>query len=148
MEDISAPVFYSPDQDERTMATLAHALQVVGWFIAPLVIFLIKPESRFVRFHALQALLLQAVHVVLYFILAVAWIAVIFSSVFRQAATSSQQPPFPLAFFIAFPFIWLAMMGLWVFIVVVAILYAVKAGRGEWAQYPLVGRWARRILSI
>ena len=26
-------------QDERTMATLAHALQVAGWWIAPLIIY-------------------------------------------------------------------------------------------------------------
>jgi uncharacterized membrane protein len=51
-------------QDERTMATLAHALQVVGWWIAPLIIFLIHRKSRFVSFHALQALLLQIVYMV------------------------------------------------------------------------------------
>jgi len=46
-------------QDERTMALLAQVLQIVGWWIAPLVIFLIKRQSKFVSFHALQALLLQ-----------------------------------------------------------------------------------------
>ncbi|MFZ0479207.1 MAG: hypothetical protein WAL71_08660 [Terriglobales bacterium] len=35
-------------QDERTMATLAHVLQVVGWWIAPLIIFLVQLKSRFV----------------------------------------------------------------------------------------------------
>jgi hypothetical protein len=40
-------------QDERTMATLAHVLQMVGWWIAPLVIFLTHRKSRFVSFHAL-----------------------------------------------------------------------------------------------
>ena len=48
--------------DERTMATLAHALQLIGAWIAPLIIFLIRRQSRFVSFHALQALLLQIVH--------------------------------------------------------------------------------------
>ena len=46
------------------MATLAHALQIIGSWIAPLVIFLIRRESRFVAFHALQALLLQIVHII------------------------------------------------------------------------------------
>ena len=55
-----------PTQDERTMATLAHVLQVVGWFIAPLIIFFIKRESRFVAFHALQAIFLQLVYMVLW----------------------------------------------------------------------------------
>ncbi len=43
-----------PTQDERTMGTLAHVLQLVGGWIAPLVIFLVKRNSRFVSFHALQ----------------------------------------------------------------------------------------------
>jgi uncharacterized membrane protein len=42
----------APSQDERTMAVLAHALQVVGWWIAPLIIFVLKRQSRFVAFHA------------------------------------------------------------------------------------------------
>jgi uncharacterized membrane protein len=46
-------------QDERTMAVLAHALQLVGGWIAPLVIFFVKRQSRFVSFHALQVLFLQ-----------------------------------------------------------------------------------------
>ena len=38
-------------------------LQIMLWWIAPLAIFLIKRDSKFVSFHALQALLLQAVYV-------------------------------------------------------------------------------------
>jgi hypothetical protein len=34
--------------NERTMAVLAHVLQLVGGWIAPLIIFFIKRESRFV----------------------------------------------------------------------------------------------------
>jgi hypothetical protein len=34
------------------MATLAHALQLIGSWIAPLIIFLIRRHSRFVSFHA------------------------------------------------------------------------------------------------
>src|SRR5580704_17545146 len=50
-------------QDERTMGTLAHVLQLVGGWIAPLIIFLVKRDSRFVSFHALQVLLLQGFYV-------------------------------------------------------------------------------------
>jgi len=31
---------------------------------------------------------------------------------------------------------------------VVAIVYGIKAGRGEWASYPVLGPLARRILKI
>jgi uncharacterized membrane protein len=40
-------------------------LQIVGLWIAPLIIFVIKRESRFVSFHALQALLLQVLYLFL-----------------------------------------------------------------------------------
>jgi len=52
-----------PSQAERTMAVLAHALQMVGLFIAPLVIFVVRRQSRFVSFHALQALIFQVIYV-------------------------------------------------------------------------------------
>jgi hypothetical protein len=28
------------------------------------------------------------------------------------------------------------------------IFYGIKAGRGEWAEYPLIGRFARRIAGV
>jgi len=31
---------------------------------------------------------------------------------------------------------------------VIAIMYCIKAGRGEWAEYPVLGRLARKILKI
>src|SRR5919201_6757797 len=60
-----------PTQEERSLATLAHVLQIVGWWIAPVIIFAIKRESRFVSFHALQALLLQIGYILLFIVLAV-----------------------------------------------------------------------------
>jgi len=47
-----------------------------------------------------------------------------------------------------FPLVWLVFMGMWVLVLVAAILYSIKAGRGEWAEYPVVGKWARRALKI
>jgi uncharacterized membrane protein len=129
------------------MGTLAHVLQLVGGFIAPLIIFLVKRDSRFVSFHALQALLLQA----LYFVLIMLMMGAIFATVIAGVAL---HPPaaghnsLPPAFMILFPVVWLGMMGWWVFILVVAIVYGIKAGRGEWASYPVIGPLARRILKI
>ena len=39
-------------------------------------------------------------------------------------------------------------MGIWVATIVIAVIYSIKAGRGEWAEYPVVGGWARRVLKI
>ena len=47
------------------MAVLAHVLQLIGGWIAPLVIFLVKRQSRFISFHALQVLLFEGVVIIL-----------------------------------------------------------------------------------
>jgi len=132
--------------DERTMATLAHALQLIGSWIAPLIIFLIRRRSRFVSFHALQALLLQIIHTIIVLILMTLWFTTIFTIVFHQ--TGGKPPDFPPAFLIFVPLVWLGFMGLWIGTLIIAILYAIKAGRGEWADYPIFGKLARRMLKM
>ena len=141
VEGLETPV----TQDERTMATLAHALQVVGWWIAPLIIFLINRKSRFVSFHALQALLLQVAYLILMGGFMVLWIGTIFGVIAHQGASNAAPPA---VLFILMPLIWLGFMGMWIFVLVVAILYAIKAGRGEWANYPIIGRIAKRLLKV
>jgi len=140
------PVYALPvvTQDERTMATLAHALQVIGWWLAPLIIFFLKPESKFVRFHALQAMLLQ-------FSIMVFWIGgmvLFFVGMFATVAHGQPRPGQPPIFMLFFPILWAGGMVIWLVMMVLAIVYAVKAGRGEWAGYPLIGRVARRILGL
>jgi hypothetical protein len=39
-------------------------------------------------------------------------------------------------------------MGLWIVVLVVAIVYGIKAGGGEWAQYPLLDRLSLKILKL
>lgn len=49
-----------PTSEERSMALLAHVLGLIVWFIAPLVIYLVKKdESRYVAEHAKEALNFQ-----------------------------------------------------------------------------------------
>lgn len=136
-----------PTQDERTMAVLAHALQMVGWWIAPLIIFLLRRQSRFVSFHALQALLLQVAYFLFAMALMVVWFVVIFSQVFQASSGQHPAAPPPMLFLV-FPLIWLFFMGCWVMMLILSILYSIKAGRGEWAEYPLLGPLARRVLKI
>jgi uncharacterized membrane protein len=144
-----APAQGEITQDERTYAALAHALQVIGGWIAPLIIFIIQSKSKFVRFHALQALFLQLCLLVFWVIFAMFWFAIIFATVLQQIPQQAAHPSSPPLFlFFTFPLIWLVGMGLWVAIVVIAIIYAIRAGRGEWAEYPIIGEWVRRILHI
>jgi uncharacterized protein len=135
-----------PTQDDRTMATLAHALQIVGWWIAPLIIFLIKRQSRFVSFHALQALLLHLLHMIVSFALIAIFFVGMFTSLAHHIPEKTNAPPPVL--FVLFPIMWLGFTGAYVLILTLAILYAIRAGRGEWADYPLLGRLARKILKL
>ena len=132
-----------PTPDETTFAALAHALQVVGWFIAPLIILLVKDRSKFVRFHAFQALILQIAYTLVFGGVITAFIILVLLS---GPATSGKNPP--LALILGFPIIWLAVMGSYVLVLVLAIVYAVRAGRGEWAAYPLIGRLAARVAGV
>jgi len=131
-------------QEERTMAVLAHVLQLIGGWVAPLVIFLIKRESRFVSFHALQVLFLHLALVVAGAVVVVAgFIGILFAVAFHAGKNTA-----PLGIFILFPMFWLGLIVIWVTMVLVAVLYGIKAGRGEWAEYPVFGGLARRVLKI
>ena len=132
------------------MATLAQALSILG-FLAPLIIFLIKRQSRFVSFHALQALLWHITYLVLVMVVMMVFVAVFAFTIMSQVtnAHGGAGPPgaFP-AVFLIFPFIWLVFAAAGICNLVLAVVYAVKAGQGEWANYPVFGKWARKLLKM
>ena len=129
----------TPTEDERTMAMLAHLLMAFTGFIGPLVIFCVKQNSRFVRFHSLQALIWHAIYLgVIFAFMAVFFVVMMTSLIHNPPQPHSQTPP---AFFYIFPFIWLGFMGGWVVNVILGVVYAIKANRGEWATYPVYGKW-------
>lgn len=129
------------------MATLAHVLQIVGYWIAPLVIYLIRRQSKFVSFHAMQALLWQIVFMILWMGAILVWVLVVLATVLPYANKSTPANAPPIALFAVFPVFWLSWMGMFVLNLTLGIVYGIKAGRGEWAAYPVVGRWARRIVG-
>ncbi len=135
-----------PDSDERMYACLAQFLQMVGGFIGPLIIFLVKRESRFVAFHALQALLWQIVVMIGWMVFMALFFSMAFAG-FPQPGTKPPPGP-PPGFFFLFPLLWLGAMGGWVLTLILAIVYGVKAMRGEWAAYPFIGRLAKRMLGV
>ena len=138
-----------PSQDERTMAMLAHVLQLVGWWIAPIVIFVLKRESRFTSFHALQALLLQIVNVIFMILVVVfmlLWFAItFFTFVLHPPAKDAASPA---GFFVLIPLVWLVLVAYWGGMLIIAVVFGIKASRGEWAEYPILGRLARNLLKI
>ncbi len=145
MDEVTQSAVAQSTQDERTIALLAHMLQIMLWWIAPLAIFLIKRDSKFVSFHALQALLLQAVYVLTIIAGMVLAFGVFILSAALAPEGSNAVPP---EFYFLMPVLWLSLMGMGVVVLLAGIVYGVKAGRGEWAEYPVLGTLARRILKL
>jgi uncharacterized membrane protein len=141
----TVPDLTATTPDERSMAVLAHALQVVGGWIPPLIIFFVKRQSRFVSFHSFQVLFLELVFVVITLCGMMFWLATIAVTFLHSQGNHNQ---FPVAFLAVFPIFWLGWTGVWVTKIVVAVIYSIKAGRGEWAEIPVVGGLARSVLKI
>lgn len=127
---------------------LAHLLAIFSGFVAPGIIYLVKRrDSRFVAFHAMQAFLW---HVFFFALLITGFIAfaivmVVLAAKFPHAPTpppDEARPP--LAFFLGFFGLWLAMMlgGLANF--GACIYLAIRANEGKWTRYPLAGKLAMR----
>jgi uncharacterized Tic20 family protein len=134
--------FPPPTQDEKTLAFLAELLQLFTGFLGPLIIFLVRRNSRFVSFHALQALLWQVLYLILVALVMLSFFFTFLASVPDRGRETERQPE--LSFFLAFlPFWGVAMVG-WVINLILAIVYGIKALNGQWAEYPLLGKLARR----
>jgi uncharacterized Tic20 family protein len=133
-------------QDEKAFAGLAHALMMGTWWIGPLIVYLTKKESRFVAFHSLQALFWQIIYTVLVFGGMMIFMAVILVSTLSGGKQAPAQPP--IALFIMFPFLWLFMMGGLAITLTLGIMFCLKAMRGEWAGYPVIGNWARKAAGL
>lgn len=100
--------------DDRSMALLIHLLALVSGFIGPLIVWLVKrDESAFIDFHGKEALNFQIT-------MFMAWIAAFFAAIV-------------LIGFLVMPI-------LIVLQVILPILAAVAANRGEYYRYPLTLR--------
>jgi uncharacterized protein len=132
-----------PTEDERTMAFLAHLLQVFTGFLAPLVIYCVKQNSRFVKYHALQSLVWQLCYMALFLVGIMIFFVAMFATVLQTASSAhGHAPPQPSpAVFLFLPLIWLLFIIGWVTNLVLGIMYGIKANRGEWAGYPIIGTW-------
>ena len=132
-----------PSKDECVIAMLAHVLMIFSWFWAPLIIYFAKRDSRFVAFHALQALVWQIIWVCAWVVTFGAIFALTLSTTFVSggAGGAGTMPP---VFVVVFPLLWVGIMGGWVLNLVLGIVFGINASHGEWARYPLLGRWTLR----
>lgn len=136
------PSLPQPTQDDRNMAMLAHLLQIFTGFFGPLVIYFIRRQSRFVAFHSLQAVFWQLL------VTAFSFAGVFLMVVTVMAVGTERSGPPSGGFVAALVVFWLAMICVSILNLVVAVYFTVKASKGEWAENPLVGGWARRAAGI
>ena len=135
------PGLYVPTHDEKTFALLVYVLGIFSGFIAPLVFFLVKRDSKFVAFHALQSLAWHILYLVLLFGGMIAVFISILATVGLSPADHSKPP---LAFFGVFAMVWLIGVGGGILNLILGIVYSIKAHKGEWAKFPLIGEWVLR----
>jgi len=116
---------------------LAHIVGIFSGFLAPAIMILIKKDSKFVLFHSLQSLVWH----VIVFILFVGGVVIVLASLFVTGdfppADKNADPP--TAFFVLFGILWLFGLAAGITTLVIGISTGIKANRGEWAKYPLIG---------
>ena len=135
-----------PTEDEKSMAMINYILSIFSGWLAPLIIWLIKRDSKFVSFHALQTLFWHGI----YLVLVICGMVLFFIGMIATVATApvGKGGPPPPAFFILMPFFVLVFWGGWLVNMIIGIVFAIKAKNGEWTRLPIVGNWARRAAGL
>ncbi|MBA4492945.1 DUF4870 domain-containing protein [Paenactinomyces guangxiensis] len=104
--------------EEKLLAVLSHGGFFLFPIIVPLLIFLLKKDSEFVRNHAREALIFHLTIVIAGYISAI--LAIILIGLFTAVAVV-------------------------IFALVVTIIAIVKAAEGKIYHYPLTSQWAQKL---
>ena len=116
--------------DENVASLLSY---IFGW-VSGLIFFLIEKDSRLVRFHAMQSILLNVLFVVLFIVLWVASMIVL---------VVSSQLPGALAMIINL-IVTLLWIALWIGLLVLVIFCLVKAYQRQYFKLPIIGNFAEK----
>lgn len=116
--------------DENVAALLSY---IFGW-VSGLIFFLIEKDSRLVRFHAMQSILLNVLAGILFFVV---WVATVVVAIVGAAIGDVVGTVINL------------LAGLIFLVFVVAILIAVilclvKAFQGQYFKLPIIGNFAEK----
>ena len=120
-----------PTEDERNFAMLAEVLQLFAGFIPPLVIYFVKRNSRFVAFHALQALFWQIAYFVIIMLGMVIFFVSIIGTIAHQFPKGMTNNAPPAGLFLGMGAFWLVFMIGWLVNLILAIYYGIKAHQGQ-----------------
>lgn len=116
--------------DENIAALLSY---IFGW-VGGLVFFLIEKDSRLVRFHAMQSILLSATAIIGFFAIWIAW--VVFAIIGAMAADA-------LGLVVSIVGT-LLMLGFWVGLLIAVVLCLVKAYQRQYFKLPVLGNFAEK----
>jgi uncharacterized membrane protein len=113
---------------------LAALLSYLFTWVSGLIFFLIEKDSRLVRFHAMQSILLSAAAIVVGIVLWIAWIVVAIVLAMMSEVLASLVS---------------IVMGLVIFVFYIAILIAfilcmVKAYQKQYFKLPVIGNFAEK----
>ena len=109
-------------QDDKTMALIAYLGGAFISFLVPLIIyFMKKDQSKFVAYHAMQALIFH--------------IAMLVGYIIGGALTM-----------VLIGFLLLPVVG--ILSLVYSIIAALAANKGEWYEIPVVGKYARQQAGV
>ena len=116
--------------DENVAALLSY---VFGW-VSGLIFFLIEKDSRLVRFHAMQSILLNAAAIVVGIGLWIAWvvIAIIFSQISSALAS------------LVSILIGLLIFVFWALMLVAVVMCLIKAYQKQYFKLPVLGNFAEK----
>lgn len=116
--------------DENIAALLSY---IFGW-VSGLIFFLIEKDSRLVRFHAMQSILLNAAAIVLAFVLYIAWavLAIIFSQISSALAS------------LVSILIGLLIFVFWVLVLIAVVMCLIKAYQKQYFKLPVLGNFAEK----
>jgi uncharacterized membrane protein len=116
--------------DENIAALLSY---VFGW-VSGLIFFLIEKDSRLVRFHAMQSILLNAAALIVGIVLWFAWviIALIFSQISDVLAT--------LVSFV----LGLLILVFYIGLLIAVVFCLIKAYQKQYFKLPVIGNFAEK----
>lgn len=140
---MSLPLFQSvePESDEKLLALFSHLSIFFGGIVLPIIFWAInKDKSRFVRFHALQAIFFHIAYlaiviaVVIIMVLVGIGLGVLSAGTFAAGKDGSLFLLFALIIF--YGFIFLSMFVFFGY----GIYVGVKSYKGELRRYPVIGK--------
>ena len=126
----SAPGKSSTGLDENIAALLSY---IFGW-VSGLIFFLIEKDSRLVRFHAMQSLLLNVLAAVLGIVIWVLTVIILLVSSQVSGVISTVVSLLATLFWIVF------CVGL----LIAVIMCLVKAFQGQYFKLPIIGNFAEK----